>query len=174
MTTVTLYELADLRDLIDSALEASGGELTPEIEEALTAWDESFANKAERVALYVCEQDALAGAAKEEADRLYGLAAIRQRKVASLKRYLLAQMERVGKTKIDGVLKTIAIQKNPASVTGETVRPLDALYIDVPEFVRYSPASFALDRKAIIEAHKAGKPIPDGLAVTQTVGVRIR
>jgi hypothetical protein len=127
----------------------------------LAELDGSANEKIERVALYIREQKALADAAKQERDRLAGIAAARLKAAESLTGYLHREMDRLGKDKVNGVLATIALQKNP-------------LYIEKPEFVRYSPASFALDRKAIIEAHKAGQPIPDGLAVTQTVGLRIR
>lgn len=176
----TLYEIADLRGIIDAALEESGGELTPEIEAALTAWDEKFADKAERVALYICEQEALANAAKEEAKRLTDLAASRLKRCASLERYLLSQMLMVGKQKIDGVLKTIAVAKNPPSVRGELAQPdLETLYRNWkngvgPRFVTMVPESYKLDKDAVKSAAKAGQPIPPGLSVVQSVGVRIR
>lgn len=39
--TATLYDLADLRLRIDSALEATEGELTDDIASALDAWEEA-------------------------------------------------------------------------------------------------------------------------------------
>lgn len=174
MTTTTLYELADARDILDSWLLETGGELTPELEALLAELDGNVNEKIERVALYVREQKALADAAKQERDRLAGIAAARLRAAESLTGYLHREMDRLGKDRVNGVLATVALQKNPPSVTGEPVRPLDALFVDAPDLVRYNPATFSLDRKAILEAHKAGKPIPEGLTVQQTVGVRIR
>jgi hypothetical protein len=174
MTSVTLYEIADARDILDNWLVESGGELTPEIEQLLNELDGAANEKIERVALYIREQKSLADAAKQERDRLAGIAAARLKAAESLTGYLHREMDRLGKDKVNGVLVSIALQKNPPSVVGEPVRPLEGLYIDKPEFVRYSPASFALDRKAVIEAHKAGQQIPEGLSVAQTVSVRIR
>lgn len=178
--SATLYEIADLRGIIDAALEESGGELTPEIEAALTAWDEKFADKAERVALYICEQEAHANAAKEEAKRLNDLAASRLKRCASLERYLLTQMQAVGKDKIDGVLKTIAIAKNPPAVKGEIAQQdmayLHSAWVDGkgPKLVTYVPESYKLDKDAVKAAAKAGLPLPAGLSVEQGVGLRIR
>jgi hypothetical protein len=174
--SATLYEIADLRSIIDAALEESGGELTPEIEVALTAWDEKFADKAERVALYICEQEAHANAAKEEAKRLNALAASRLKRCASLERYLMVQMDRAGKERIDGVLKTIAIQKNPASVRGElSQEDLEAMYgTHRSSMVRFVPASFTLDKRAVLDAYKAGAVLPAGLTVEQGISLRIK
>jgi hypothetical protein len=176
----TLYEIADLRGIIDAALEESGGELTPEIEAALTAWDEKFADKAERVALYICEQEAHANAAKAEAKRLNDLAASRLKRCASLERYLLSQMVMVGKERIDGVLKTIAVAKNPPSVRGELAQAdLRTLYIkwtngDAPPFAKMVPESYTLDKDAVKAAAKAGQPIPAGLSVERGISLRIK
>ncbi len=175
MPRVTLYEIADLKGLIDEALEESGGELTPEIEASLNEWDEKFADKAERVALYICEVESKADACRTAAKNLTTRAASFDRRVDSLKQYLLNQMEKVGKTKIEGVLKTVAIQKNPPSVVGELDgMALDDLDTACSPFVRVVPRSVSLDRRAILEAHKAGQAIPSGLTITQTTGLRIR
>lgn len=174
MTSTTLYEISEAREILDAWLTESEGEVTPELEALLAEVDANANEKIERVALYIREQKALADAAKQERDRLAGIAATRLKAAESLTSYLHREMDRLGKDKVNGVLATIALQKNPPSVTGEPVRPLEALYVEAPELVRHVPATFALDRKAIIEAHKAGRPIPEGLTVTQTVGVRIR
>jgi hypothetical protein len=174
MTTVHLYELADARDILESWLSESEGEVTPELEALLTELDAKAEDKIEKVALYIREQKALADAAKQERDRLAAMASTRLKAAESLTNYLHREMDRLGKDRVNGILATVTLQKNPPSVVGEAVRPLDGLYVEAPEFVRYSPASFALDRKAIIEAHKAGTPIPDGLTVVQGVSVRIR
>lgn len=175
MTTVTLYEIADARDILDTWLEETGGELTPEIEALLNDLDASANEKIERVALYIREQKSLADAAKQERDRLAGIAAARLKAAESLTGYLHREMDRLGKDKVNGVLVTIALQKNPPSVKGDlTQSDLAAIHAAAPVFVKQIPISYALDRDAVKAAHKAGQPIPAGLSVEQSVGVRIR
>ena len=180
MLSETLYEIADLRAIIDLALEESEGELTPEIEAALNAWDERFDDKAERVALYIAEQEGLAEMAKAERKRLDALCAAREKRAASLKRYLFEQMEKAGKVKVAGVLKQITIQNNPPKV--EPLVDMDEaelrnVFMFAPQYVQRIPESYALNKRAILDAAKAGTLDEDmkrRVAVVQTKGLRIR
>lgn len=180
MSTATRYELATLRGLIDAALDATEGELTPEIEAALAAWDRDFNHKVESVALYITEQRALADGIKAEAAKLTERARARLARAESLTRYLDAQMRAVGKTRVDGVLKTVVFQANPPKV--ETVVAFDDAdlkrwHTEYPDFVRHTPESFALDKPMVLEAAKA-KNLPDEIAkrvrVVQSTSIRIR
>jgi hypothetical protein len=36
------------------------------------------------------------------------------------------------------------------------------------------PESFVLDRRAVLDAHKAGAPIPPGLSIERSTSLRIR
>lgn len=174
MTTLTLYEIADARDILDSWLLESEGEVTPELEALLSEIDAKADEKIERVALFVREQRALALAAKEERDRIGAVVKRRENAAASLTLYLQREMERLGKSKVTGLLCTVAIQNNPPSVKGEPVMALDELYALRPELVRCVPASYALDRKAALDASKAGAALPMGVTVEQSQSIRIR
>lgn len=173
--TMKLYEIADSREILDHWLLETEGEVTPELEALLAELDAKADEKIERVALYVREQKSLAAAAKEERDRISGVVKRRETAAASLMAYLQREMERLGKTKVTGLLATIALQKNPPSVKGELSDDLLRTYaqIDAP-FVRHVPESFALDRKAVLDLHKNGQPIPDGLTIEQSESLRIR
>lgn len=175
MSSVTLYEIANARDILDSWLEETGGELTPELEALLAELDGNANEKIERVALYIREQKALADAAKQEKDRLDGIAKSRLRAAESLTGYLHREMDRLGKDRVNGVLATVALQKNPPRVVGElSPETLAGIYQSGPAIVRHVPESFTLDRKAVLDAFKAGQPIPDGLTVEQSTSIRIR
>lgn len=180
MTTTTLYEIADARDILDLWLLESDGEVTPELEALLAEVDADANAKIERVALYIREQKALADAAKQERDRLAGIASARLKAAESLTSYLHREMDRLGKDRVNGVLATVALQKNPPSVKGELAQPdLYDLYEswrrgDAPEFVKLIPENYVLNKDAVKAAAKAGQPIPAGLTVEQSVGVRIR
>lgn len=173
--SVALYDLGNGREILESWLSESEGELTPELEQLLTEWDADWSWKAERVALFILEQKRAAEAAEFESDRLREIAGHRNRATESLKAYLQREMERAGKNKVKGDLATIAIQKNPPSVKGELSQDqLRALMANGPAIVRYAPESFTLDRKAVLDTVKAGQPCPDGLTIEQGTSLRIR
>lgn len=175
MTDVTLYEIADMRDVLDQWLVEHDGELTPELEALLNDLDAKADEKIERVALYIREQKSLADAAKQERDRLAGIAAARLKAAESLTGYLHREMDRLGKDRVNGVLCTIAMQKNPPRVVGElSPERLAELHKSGPAIVKHIPESFVLDKVAALAAHKAGQALPEGLTVEQSVGVRIR
>jgi hypothetical protein len=175
MTSTTLYELANARDILDGWLAESDGEVTPELEALLSEVDAKADDKIERVALYIREQKALADAAKVERDRLNGIASARLKAAESLTSYLHREMDRLGKDKVNGVLATIALQKNPPSVKGDlSEEELRTLYASGPAIVKHVPESFVLDRKAALAAHKAGQVLPSGLTIEQSIGLRIR
>lgn len=176
MTTMKLYEIANAREILDAWLAESEGELTPELEQMLNELDGQTDEKIERVGLYIRERDAEAKAVKEERDRLDGLYRRDTRAVESLKGYVKAQMERLGKTKVNGLLATVAIQKNSmASVT--STADASVLYESAaarPFVKREEKVTYTLDRDAILAAWKSEQPIPTTIVVDHGSHVRVR
>lgn len=68
----TLYTIAEDQRLINAMLEENGGELTPEIEEAMQITEENFMAKAEAYGATISEYDAQAEACAAEIKRLQG------------------------------------------------------------------------------------------------------
>lgn len=177
MTTTTLYDIADARNILDLWLMESEGEVTPELEALLAEVDADANAKIERVALYIREQKALADAAKQERDRLGGIASARLKAAESLTSYLHREMDRLGKDRVNGVLATIALQKNPPAVIGDlSQEEMEALAETEHgvQFVTLVPSAYRLNKDVVKAAAKAGQPIPAGLSVVQSVGLRIR
>lgn len=178
--SMSLYHLADAREAIDAALAATEGELTPDLEVVLNQWELDFDAKAERVALYALEELATANAIKAEEERLGARRKALERRAESLKQYLEGQLVRVGKRKIEGTYATVALQDNPPRVQ-ELVPLVEADYRELldtaPEFVTHTPEQFALNKRAILDAHKAGA-LPASLTpriqVVRTQSLRIR
>lgn len=177
-----LYEITAARDVLDTWLAESDGELTPELEAMLDELDGQAEEKIERVALYIRERLANAEAVKVEAQRLAGIQKREEKAAESLMGYLKAQMERLGKTKVNGLLATIAIQNNsqPSMVHGLTSDDL-ALHFagkvensKVEQFVREIPASYVIDRDAVLLAWKAGDTMPAEISVQKGTHLRIR
>lgn len=159
-----LYELVDLRRVIDNALEATEGELTDDIAAALDAWTEKFDAKAESIALYLVDLEGDAAKIKAEEERL----AARRKAITArcewLERYVKQGMEATGRTKIEGALKTLSLRKNARL---EELVPGDqiafTLYATHPELVRFTPQQYALDKNAVKDALKAGT-LPENVA----------
>lgn len=148
---------------------AAGGALSPELDALLTEAEGTFAQKAEAVALKVRELEAEAAAITTEADRLAQRAKTATNAAASLKDYLQRQMVRSDTTTIKGTLVTVALQRNPPSV--KTERDADATDY---KWAVTIPESYTWDKNAIKAAAKAGEPLPAGVSVVQTLGLRIR
>ena len=174
--TMTLYDTTDAIAQVLAWLEESEGEWTPEIEALMSEAEGNFTTKAERVALVVRDRLALAKA-NEEAAAHHGKRAQSFVKAANgLKAYLQREMERAGMTKVNAPLVTIALQLNPEKVVApewdeESLRGMAA---HAPQFVTQKPATFALNKAAILIAHKNGQPIPDGVSIERSSSLRIR
>lgn len=177
--SATLYELADLKQIIDRALEVSEGELTDDIASALDAWEEAFPAKVQNIALYIKDLEGDAAKVKAEEERLAAKRASYLNRAKWLTSYVQTQMERTGLDSAGGPLARMVLQNNPPRVEPVTVLDepeLRNIASFAPQFVRHEE-SWALDKKSILEAHKSGT-LPEDLArrvkITQSRSVRIR
>jgi len=175
-SSLKLYEIVEARDILDKWLEESEGELTPEIEALLDHLDGKADEKIERVGLYIRERLAQAKAVKEERDRLDALAKREERAADSLKSYLKRCLEALGKTKVHGLLATVAIQQNsqPSVTTALTATELYALDEARPYVRRVETVLYSLDREAVLAAWKRHEPLPETISVDLGSHVRIR
>ncbi len=176
-----LYETVEALAIVNAWIEehaddllASGGELSPELSALLDQAEGDFATKVERVALKVRSMEVTADAIKAEEVRLAQKRRVQENAVASLKSYLREALRLAGQTKVVGTLATVSVQKNPPSVQGLLdEESLVGMYAIQSPFVKRE-VSYALDKKAVIEAHKAGQEIPQGVSVSQSLSLRIR
>lgn len=175
--TLHLYDLAQAREILDDWLLESEGELTPAIEQLLNELEERVETKIHNVALYIRELRRASSAIGEEAKALAARAKRSERAADSLTEYLQRQMERLGTTKVEGPLVTVALQDNPPKVVGEVDE--ETLFewtgdVHLEDYVRTIPARHELNRKAVLDAYKAGALLPEPLGIERTRSVRIR
>lgn len=183
----TLYDIGEARDILESWLAETEGELTPEIAELLDGIDAKESDKVERVALFVREVEGRIAARKAEETRLAaGRRAMESRVEWLTQTYLRSHVERYGtpnksgNLEIRAALATVALQKNPPSVV-ELVKPDAADFRNIqcyaPELVKHIPESFAWEKDAIKAAHKAGT-LPESVtklvSIQQSQSLRIR
>ncbi|GIW89958.1 MAG: hypothetical protein KatS3mg109_0390 [Pirellulaceae bacterium] len=167
MTSLALYQLSEQYQSVIERIVQAGGELTPELERALTDIADEWREKAIRVALVIREAEALAEAAQAEARRLQELARTRANLATNLKRYLLHEMLQTRELRIDSPLVRLAVVQN----SRPTIRwelPLDQL--PAP----YVRTRIELDGEAAYRAWKAGEQLPPGFVVEHGFHLRIR
>lgn len=173
--TTTLRELLAERHELDALVEEQGGEVPADLEAAWAANNEAVPHKIESWGLWVKRQEHLEDAIAAEIDRLKERKGMVRNAIERSKAELQRQMAMAGIDKVKGVLVTVAVAKNPPSVKGELdAETLENLYHSGPAIVKHVPESFVLDRKAALDAHKAGASLPAGLSVEQSTGIRIR
>lgn len=160
-----LYEIADAYRDIDSQLDESGGEVTPEIGAALEALGDRLSDKVDSIGVLVKEAQAESLAFAEEAVRLRARSAALANKVSRLKAYLLSQLKAIGFDKVKGLRFSarVSTASTPA-ITWEGDGPIPYLFLRLKE---------ELDGKAAHEAEKAGT-LPEGFKVVRTEYIDLR
>lgn len=177
LTTLPLYRLIEERELVDAWLEASEGELTPELEQRLDALNESIESKVERAGLFLRWIELQEEAARKEAKRLEQRAIRWWQKGEGLRAYLQPLMERRDIRKVEGPRLTIWIQKHPPSVVCADPSAVHAgdlgdLFVERVEVP--ATVSFRLRRDRVLAEWKDGKPLPVGVTVDQGTSLRYR
>lgn len=102
-----------------------------------------------------------------EIDRLGMRQKSLEKKVESLKAYVLAEMEAAGRDKVRTSLFTIAVQKSPGKVIVNDEAGIPDLYF------RHIPASVKLDKDAVKKALASGTEVP-GCSLSYGSHLRIR
>jgi hypothetical protein len=168
MTAVDLklYEIADALVLVGETLEENGGELTPELTEALDGLELAWEDKVERCLLYAQNLKALSDAAAQESARLATLAQSRLKAAARFKEYIKAQMESAGRLKVETRYIVARVQKNarPSITYTGALETLPEGYVKI---IR------AFNNEVAYEAWKAGVPLPAGVDVLHGTHLRV-
>lgn len=175
MSTVHLYELAEMRDVLDVWLYEEHGEETPELGALLKDLDGEVDRKIEAVGLYIRELDSEADRIKGEETRLRDRRKARENAADSLRYYLKFQMEKLKKDKVKGTLLTVSLQASPPAVSSTlTQEQMRELYLRAAPMVVEVPQFFRIDRAKVLDLVKLGTEIPEGIAVTQDRHVRLK
>ena len=160
-----LYELPQaIRDLVARAVDPETGEIDASMESALDALHEEFGRKVEWIGLLVREAEAEAGAWKAEEDRLKRHRQAAENRADRLTAYLLGAMTDAEVDRVDGERCTVRLQASPPSV--------EYMGEEIPD--EYRVVSVRLDARKALDAHKAGRELPDGFRVTQANHVRVQ
>ena len=109
-----IIELENLIDQIQTSEDLTEEEKETKVNQLFTDWlskDTRFEEKAEKVAHYIKYLETLTEARKNEAKRIKILADMSEKQGNKLKEYLIKEMQRVNKTKIEGVTCKLSMRK---------------------------------------------------------------
>jgi hypothetical protein len=155
-TKMTLYHITSEQLRINELLEESGGELTPEIEEALILNAENFEIKADGYIESISRYKALAEAADVRIKEMQRIKKTSENIEKRLKERLLQAMMVMGVDKMELGLRKLSIRNTSAvNIINESHIPADFIIIEQ----KY-------DKTRIKDALKNGETIPGAELVT--------
>lgn len=164
-----LYEISALIREVLAGIEDNAGELTADAEAKLATLAEQWEVKAEAVALWHHERRAEADVIEDEIIRLKARQLAAERSAAWAKTYLERELKAAGRKSLrtPRVSATVCANGSPA------VRILtDAERL--PAEFQVQTTTVAPDRQALLDAHRAGRPLPDGVFVSYGTHVRVK
>jgi hypothetical protein len=164
----TLYQLTDKFTALKDSLivAAEDGELSPMMEASLDALNVAIDLKLENCCRAVRNLEADAAALRAEAARFAQRAQHAENAVKRLKAYMQLNLEKLGQTRMDAGLFRVRIQANSQPTV---------TYDGDPEQLPFElrKVAYSVDAKAVVEAWKAEKPLPDGVSVVRNSHLRI-
>lgn len=161
----TLYAVtADMQHVL-AIIEEGGGELTPELEQALAITEEQFAAKAEDYGYAILNLKAMAAAAKAEKDRLANLQKFYENAYKRIEGALTAAMQALDHPKVENASMRLFLRHSEAT----EVDDLEA----VPAAYKVTKVEVVADKTAIKKAIQAGEDVP-GAHLVENVSLQIK
>lgn len=152
----TLYTITEDQRLLNAMLEENGGELTPEIEEAMQITEDNLLAKAEAYGATISEYDAQAEACAAEIKRLMAYKKTCENVSKRMRERLSDAMHTFEKDKLTAGTFRFSFRKSTSVlVEDETIIP--------KEFFKVEPT---LKKKELLDALKAGELIAGASLVT--------
>ena len=165
MNAPTLYGITAELNGILAQLEELGGEITPELEQALAINEEQFVAKAEDYGHAILNLKGMAAAAKAEKERLAGLQKFYENTQKRLTDALSAAMQVFGHDKVENATMRLSVRHTTAT----EVDDLD----QVPAEFKTTKVEVVADKTAIKKAIQEGEDVP-GAHLVENVSLQIK
>lgn len=167
MTNLNLSFYPVTKELTDIfiALEDNGGEVTPEIEQALAINEENFAAKSVDFGNAILNFKAMAAAAKAEKERLAAIQKRYENAYNRLDKALTAAMDATGHDKVETPTMRLSLRHTTAT----EVDDLDAIPIEY----KTTKVEVVADKTAIKKAIQSGEAVP-GAHLVENVSLQIK
>lgn len=177
METRSLFQLSADMSAIEDALWESGGELTPELEQALTETEQSLAVKTDGYNSLIRKFASKADVIDAEIKRLTALKKTYQNAEKRLKNHICETMGVFGIDKLEGQYckisraKTTSIETNDELLLATCLPAIAAINESLPPYIRVEPK---ISKTAIKEYQKTEGILPAGAEVVENWSIRIR
>lgn len=141
MDTRSLFQLTTDMSAIEDALWENGGELTPELEEALTDTEQSLKAKTDSYGALIRNFDSAALMIDAEIKRLQALKKTADRASERLKGYVMNSMQANNISKLDGAYTKFSLRRSERTVTdddlllGPYAFALEAFRQTLPDYI---------------------------------------
>ena len=165
MNAPTLYGITAEMNAILALIEEGGGELTPDLEQALAINEEQFVQKAEDYGHAILNLKAMAAAAKAEKDRLANLQKFYENACKRLENALTQAMQVFDRPKVENGSMRLSLRHNEAT----EVDDLEAL----PAEFKVTKVEQVADKTAIKKAIQGGQDVP-GAHLVENVSLQIK
>lgn len=174
---MNLYELTAEQARIEDLLEENGGEITPEIEEALTLTAEALPKKVDGYGVLIRQFAAAEAACDAEIKRLQGLKKTAQNAQKGMKERILYAMQTFGYDKLAGETTKFSTRASKAVELDEDT--LLARYREkIESFAATLPAWLGLEvkisKKVIGDSFKATGVTPEGAQVVDNTSLIVK
>ena len=171
---MNLYELTAEQARIEDLLEENGGEITPEIEEALTLTAEALPKKVDGYGVLIRQFAAAEAACDAEIKRLQALKKTAQNAQKGMKDRILYAMKTFGFDKLAGETTKFSTRKSTAVEVNEDLLLMN--YREkIAEFVATLPKWITLEvkvsKKVIGDDYKTTGITPEGAQVVENTSL---
>lgn len=173
----TLFQLTEQQRAIEDALYENGGELTPELEDALAETSESLPRKIDGYDMILREFGHMADNCKAEIERLTRLKRVAENGQKSLKKHVLDAMRLFGFKKLEGRTCSMSLGKSKSIKVDEEVllfdyrKRIEELNASLPD---YLSVEVTISKKAISDAYKVSGVLPAGVTIEETEHLTVR
>jgi hypothetical protein len=178
VTGKSLADIAKDRQTLDEFVTEQEGELTPELVALFEDHEIERTVKVERIGYIITDEETQIEAIDAQMKRLAARKRAAEGRVEWLKygylAPLLMEMGMEPGDKVKGGLATVALQLNNPRLDGDLPETF-AREHDGKPFVKYTPASWTVDRVALLTEAKLDESIlPDGVKIVRDISVRVR
>lgn len=174
---MNLYQLTAEQARIEELLEQNGGEITPEIEEALTLTAEALPKKVDGYGVLIRQFAAAEAACDAEIKRLQALKKTAQNAQKGMKERILYAMQTFGFDRLNGETTKFSTRSSKAVEVDEAVLldkyrdKLDAFSATLPEWLTIETK---VSKTVIKDQFKSTGITPEGAQVVDNTSLIIR
>jgi len=172
-----LYEVDAWLDWLIENNITPDGEIDEAIVSQIEVGEEKRIELIDKLVESIRECASRAEARKEEIARLKALIDNDDDKIDRLKRAISVSMQRHSEERLDTIHAKLSLRKSTKVVPDETIWTQPAL-LEASENEWMSIISVkttaAFDKRAIMDLHKAGEPIPEGVQIVQERNLQIK